>query len=76
MRNPMLFPVHVLKRLVGGMKKKSRSSRSPLHLYACLHPSLKVGARRPTADWTSALLCCFAVPTRLRSEHQLVVIGT
>ena len=43
MRNPMLYPVHVLKRLVGSMgRKRSRSSRSPLHLYACLHPSLKV----------------------------------
>ncbi|XP_043237688.1 complex I assembly factor ACAD9, mitochondrial-like isoform X2 [Amphibalanus amphitrite] len=44
MRNPMLFPVHVLKRLVGGMRNKARSSHTPLHLYGCLHPSLKVQA--------------------------------
>ena len=47
MRNPMLYPVHVLKRLVGSMgRRRSRSSRTPLHLYGCLHPSLKVGRLR------------------------------
>ncbi|XP_037071507.1 complex I assembly factor ACAD9, mitochondrial-like isoform X2 [Pollicipes pollicipes] len=44
MRNPMLFPVHVLKQLVGSMRGRHRSPHHPLHLYACLHPSLKLQA--------------------------------